>query len=115
MKSFLYIIAILISFSFCADFEGIHGVYVKKGKDYQYRLTVNKDTTFVLITQSIHARSECKGKWQLVGDTLLLKCNEEPFPAQITKGYMTEREKKVIVLNEKRMKLGQVVMKRTKE
>lgn len=113
MKNFLYIL--IIPFFFCTGIEGLQGVYVKKGKDYQYSLTINKDSTFTLTTQSIHARSECKGKWQLVGDTLLLKCNDEPFPAQITKGYMIEREKKVIVLSEKKLKLGQVVMKRIKE
>nr|PZN51555.1 MAG: hypothetical protein DIU61_13110 [Bacteroidota bacterium] len=113
MKRSVYILIMPLLFS-CGGFKDLAGEYVKKEKDYKYSLTINQDSTFSLVTQSIYARSGCKGKWKLSGDTLLLHCADEPFPAQIASGYMNEREKKVIILNEKRLQLDQVVLKKLK-
>lgn len=107
----LFCISIIVLIS-CGSFKGLPGKYVKKGRDYKYTLTINEDNTFNLVNQSVYARSGCNGTWKLTGDTLLLQCGEEPFPAQIASGYMNERERKVIVLSEKKLKLGDEVLKR---
>lgn len=94
--------------------KGIEGTFVKKSKDYNYTLNINNDSTFSLITQSIYARSGCTGKWELKKDTLILKCSEEPFPAQISSGYMNDREKRIRVLSRNKIKYQQIVMRRIK-
>lgn len=99
----------------CKSFEkGIEGRFVKSSQDYNYTLNINNDSTFSLITQSIHARSGCTGRWELKKDTLILKCGEEPFPAQISSGYMNEREKQIRVINRNKIKYEQIVMRRIK-
>ena len=106
----------MITFLFFSANKMPQGLYVKKGKDYCYSLTLNKnDSTFSFSIESIHARSGCKGNWYIVSDTLFLECENEPFPAQLTRGYMSDREKKIIILNDKKLKLDEVVMKRTKK
>ncbi len=99
----------------CKNLEGgIEGMFVRKTKNYNYSLTINNDSTFSLITQSIHARSGCAGKWELIKDTLVLRCNEESFPAQISSGYMNEREKRIRVINRNKIKYERIVMRRIK-
>jgi hypothetical protein len=113
MKNCVYVF-LIFGLSCCNSFKGLPGTYVRKGKDYKYTLTISPDSTFNLVSESFHARSGCKGKWNLTRDTLLLQCSDEAFPAQIASGYMTERDKKVIVLGEKKLKLGQEILKRVK-
>ncbi|WBO84487.1 hypothetical protein [Hymenobacter yonginensis] len=103
---------ILIS---CNGFRSLPAEYIKNGKDYECSLTVKKDSTFALVIESIDSRSGCEGKWKLNGDTLLLHCDDAPFPAQIASGYMSEREMKLIILNESKLKFGQIILKRIKE
>src|SRR5258706_5870383 len=100
---------LIIGLISCSSYKNLPGKYTRIGKDYKYSLMISGDSTFTLETQSIHARSGCKGGWKLHGDTLLLKCNEEPFPAQIASGYMNEREKRVIV-SRNGLKLGTVIL-----
>lgn len=100
----------------CQTFKSLPGEYVKATRDYKYSLKVNKDSTFTLVTQSIHAKSGCSGIWKkIAANTLLLKCSEESFPAQIAGGYMTEREKKIAIVSYKKLKLGEIAMKRVNE
>jgi hypothetical protein len=116
MKNILIIIIGVSFLASCQTFKSIPGEYVKVTKDYKYSLKVNKDSTFTLVTQSIHAKSGCNGIWKkTTKDTLLLKCSEEPFPAQIAGGYMTEREKKIAIISYKKLKLGEIVMKRVND
>lgn len=115
MKNVFYFLMILLfSCKSTLVYEDLKGEYIREGKDYTYKLKIMGDSTFSLVTQSIHARSGCEGKFRyLSNDTLLLKCNEEPLSAQLARGYMADREKKVIILNKNKLKLGQVVMKRS--
>lgn len=96
--------------------QNIQGQYYKAGKDYQYDLSLNNDSSFTLTQKYFEVNSTCRGKWQYLSrDTLLLKCNEEDLAAKLQGGYMTEREKKVIVLGINKLKIGEVILKRKRE
>lgn len=90
--------------------------YYSKGKDYKYDLSLNKDSSFVLTQNYFEVNSICKGKWQYLSvDTILLKCDEEDLSGKLQSGYMSERERKVLVLSNRKLKLGKVVLKRKSE
>lgn len=96
--------------------QNIQGQYYKAGKDYQYDLSLNNDSSFTLTQKYFEVNSTCGGRWQYLSrDTLLLKCYEENLSAKLQGGYMTEREKKVIVLGKKKLKIGKVILKRKRE
>ena len=93
--------------------QNIPGQYYKEGKDYQYDLRLNTDNSFILTQKYFEVNSTCRGKWQYLShDTLLLKCNDEDLSAKLQSGYMTEREKNIIVLSRNKLKIGNVIVKR---
>jgi hypothetical protein len=93
--------------------QSMQGHYYKEGKDYQYELTLNNDSSFTFTKKYFEVNSTCQGKWQRIAkDTLLLKCGEEDLSAKLQSGYMTERERKVIVLSKNKLKIGKVILKR---
>jgi len=110
---------LIIVFASCksvAISQNIEGQFFKVGKDYQYSLVLNKDSSFSLTQKYFEVNSSCKGKWQyLSADTILLKCNEEDLSAKLQSGYMSEREKKVFVVSKKKLKLGGIVLKKESE
>ena len=104
---------LFIVFFTCSSIQkNLYGVYSKTWKDAsQYTVELKSDSTFIFINKSIHAFSKCEGKWQAVlGDTLLLRCNDESLQAKLERGYMSEREFKVIVLSNSRLKLKEVIL-----
>lgn len=104
------LVLILVQVS-CASYSELPGEYTNARKGYNFSLVMNRDNTFALDIRTVYGYSGCKGIWRLRGDTLLLRCNEEHFPAQIVSGYMVEREQIAIVKN-KKIKLGAIVLKR---
>lgn len=113
---------LIISLIFFASFktpsfsQSIQGQYCKEGKDYKYSLNVNDDSTFTFSKKYYEVNSTCQGKWQrLSKDTLLLKCNEGDLSAKLQSGYMTERERKVIMLNKNEIIIDKVILKRKSE
>lgn len=92
------------------------GNYRAKGKDYSYNLKLVGDSTFQLTTWHIEVTSSCEGTWRMVGDsTILLQCYE-PKPAEkLQGGYMSERERKVTILNNRKLKMGNIELKLSKK
>ena len=108
-----FLLLLIVVFASCKSVAISKGQYYKEGKDYQYTLNLSEDSSFVLIQKYFEVNSTCKGKWQyLSADTILLKCDSESLYAKLESGYMTERERKVIVLNRNKLKLDKVVLKR---
>ena len=106
----------IMLFASCSVQKDIHGSYTKVDQGLRYDLELKEDSTFKLVYKVSGITSECEGKWYRVSeDMFTLKCNDVPIEAMLVRGYMSEREKKVIVLNEKKLKLGQVILKRVKE
>jgi len=106
----------LIAFLFasCKIYSQVQGIYYKDGNDYQYHLSLN-DSSFILTQKYFEVNSTCKGKWKyLSNDTILLKCDDEDLSAKLQSGYMTERERKVVVLSKNKLKLGEAILKRKK-
>ncbi len=118
MKNNLLLILIVV-FACCksvAISQNIDGQYFKAGKDYQYNLSLNKDSSFTLTQKYFEVNSTCKGKWSYLSrDTILLKCDEEDLSAKLQSGYMTDREKKIVVVSKNKLILGEVKLKRKRE
>ncbi len=117
MKNLLFISMIfLASCKTVSISQNMQGHYHKEGKDYQYDLTLNNDSTFFFTKKYFEVNSTCQGKWQRISkDTLLLKCGEEDLSAKLQSGYMTERERKVILLSKSKLKIEKVILKRKSE
>lgn len=117
MKNFLFIS--MIFFASCKTVsisQNMQGHYFKQGKDYQYGLTLNNDSSFIFTKKYFEVNSTCQGKWRRMSkDTLILKCGEDDLSAKLQSGYMTERERKVIVLSKNKLKVDKVILKRKQE
>ena len=93
--------------------QSMQGRYHKEGKDYRYSLSLNNDSSFTFTKKYFEVNSTCQGKWQRIAkDTLLLKCGETDLSARLQGGYMTERERKVIVLSKNKLKIDKIILKR---
>lgn len=91
----------------------MQGKYYKLGKDYVYDLSINNDGSFILTQKYFEVNSTCQGKWQRISkDTILLKFDSSTLSEKLLSGYMTEREKKVIVLKKDKLKFDEVILKR---
>lgn len=89
------------------------GDYHARGKDYSYSLTLDADSTFKLAIWVIEVKSSCEGDWQMIGkDTIFLQCRPPQFPEQLEGGYMSDRERKVAVINRRMLKIDNVQLKR---
>lgn len=115
IKNIKMVLVFLIGFSSCQSFQGLPGYYIKKTKDYRYSLKVQTDSSFVFERESNHSHSNCKGIWKVRGDTLILKCHEEPLQIQLSSGYWNDREMEVLLLNDGKMKLGTITLTRTEK
>jgi hypothetical protein len=90
--------------------------HYREGKDYQCDLSLNNDSSFVLTQKYFEANSACRGKWRYSShDTILLTCDEEELSSKLQGGYMSERKKKLIILNRNKVKIGEVILRRKKE
>lgn len=106
----------IIVFASCTTNKSLVGKYTKSGKDFKYGLTLNKDSTFVLVKQYFEVNSNCQGRWHYIAkDTLLLVCEEQSLTAKLTSGYMSEREYKVVILVNNKVKLKDVILTKSKK
>jgi hypothetical protein len=116
MKKRIITILAVVLFISCKsvhELQSIQGEYYKQGNDYQYDLVLNRDSSFILSQKYFEVNSTCQGKWIYFSkDTLLLQCNPENVSAQLQSGYMSEREKKVIVVSRNKLQLGKTILKR---
>ncbi len=116
-KEMPLLLILIIAFTSCKSHLALrtsHGDYYKHGKDYVYELKLRDDSTFLLKQRYMDASPTCEGKWSLLSaDTIFLKCFEEKDTfAQLNAGYMQRRENKIVILSPKKIKLGQVVLKK---
>jgi hypothetical protein len=111
-----YIVLVLALCGACKTtfkFHKAEEVFFTKGKDYNYTLTFTTDSLFTLYEQVIEGHSTCQGRWHYIShDTILLHCNDEPFPAQLQAGYLSVRDIKVVVLNKNQMVFAGVILNR---
>ena len=115
IKTLIYIL--IVGLSSCKSLHIDRGEYYKKGKDYTYSLKLTEDSTFILSKKYQDAFPQCSGKWSYIAkDTILLKCDEmKDVMESLTNGYMAERENRLIVLNQNKVKLGKVILTKIKE
>ena len=92
------------------------GNYHAKGKDYSYKLKLAGDSTFQLVTWHIEVKSGCEGTWRIIeNDTILLQCSTPKPLEELQGGYMSERERKVAILSNRKLKMGNVTLKVVRE
>lgn len=118
MKTLLYLLLVGVAASCKTSSvpQSVHGSYYAKGTDYEYRLTLNRDSTFMLKLKYQDAVPACSGKWKYLSkDTLDLSCSAiGDISESLTNGYMTERTRKVKIINQNKLKLGEVILKKLK-
>lgn len=89
------------------------GEYYLTGADFSYRVTLNKDSTFVLSQSGLESISKCVGKWHYLSkDTISLDCDPEDNYAKIKSNYLQQRNQKLIVINKNKLKLNGLILKR---
>lgn len=112
--TYLILICSLFSCKSLKDNQGIYGDYYKKGQDFEYALSLNRDNTFILKIKYQDANPTCVGKWEKVTDTEInLNCSEIENPTEtISNGYMSEREHKIQVINNNSIKFKNEILKR---
>jgi len=103
-----------VLFSSCTISQNIHGEYLKQGKDYKYSLVLNKDSTFILSQKYHDANPKCQGRWTYIAkDAILLKCDTVNSIAEtLNSGYMQKRKNKIVVVSSKRLRFGNIILKR---
>jgi hypothetical protein len=91
----------------------MEGKFINKGKDYNYSLMLKKGYTFIYKQQDLDVLRLCSGRWHYLNqDTIMIECDEENTLQQISVGYMQEREKKVIIVNQKKIKIDKLFFKK---
>jgi hypothetical protein len=83
------------------------GVFVHKYADGSItQLVLNKNNSFEL---DFSYRQGCNGQWKYIAkDTIFIKCNSVDWTEMLTRGYMSERERKIKVLNENKLKFTDI-------
>jgi hypothetical protein len=115
-----YLLFLLVIFHYSCvstrELYDISGVFIKEGKDFRDILRLKNDNTFILEEHSFDVHKKCQGKATIIKpNKILLRCNDEAFPAALGNSYMQDREREVIVLSKKKIKLGNVVLKRSRD
>ena len=80
------------------------GVFIHKYRDGDTdQLILNNDNSFYL---KFSYKQGCDGKWEYISkDTIAIKYQPVDWTEMITRGYMHERELKIKVLNNNKIKL----------
>ncbi len=105
-------IIILVS---CQSINSVEGKYITTGKNYWYKLEINNNGNFIYSGSEIEFQFGCKGKWRKVGDSLLLKCNDQPLEEQLVTGYLSKRQMQLFVLNGNTLRFEKLTLKRIKK
>jgi hypothetical protein len=88
------------------------GVYQQRGKDYVARLELTtQDSTFRYSYQAFEVNAKCQGTWVQRRDTLYLRCAPEAFPAQLSRGYFSNRTPTAVVRRGNRLHLDSAMLK----
>jgi hypothetical protein len=82
--------------------DNLSGTYMATGKDYNYQLFLNIDSTFEFKIKSLEAKSGCNGKWKYAKSIklIILSCDE---PSNVNEtlqsGYMSVRTQEIKINN----------------
>jgi len=86
--------------------EGTFRYSFKRGTVLR-ELILNSDSTFVITSKVYGFKSSCSGKWKYISpDTIFIACPQPKcFLEAIESGYMSERERKIKVINKRKLRL----------
>jgi len=88
------------------------GTYRAQTKDSKYILELKDEERFTLTFGFWDGKSSCDGSWEVIDrNTILLKCAQGKFPAQVTSSYMTIRERRVLILSHRKLRLDKTTLK----
>lgn len=113
----ILILIIALTFLNCKSLKNdqeIYGDFYKKGRDFEYSLTLKKDNTFSLSMRYQDANPTCIGKWKKSDDFVIsLYCDDvEDTTEMLSSGYMNEKEHKVQIISKNKLKFKNVLLKR---
>jgi len=122
MKSLLIFILAFIAIPCKAQSpnqESLCGTFYNKSKNlefnYEYRLQLNANGSFILNEKLTDANPQCTGNWKRINqDTIFLKCSAVPVTEMLSNGYMNKREYKLEIVGNNKIKYNGVILKRMK-
>lgn len=116
----MYILGLSCSATKGIDQDNIVGKYIGSSsgldsKTYNhYILELKKDNIFYFEQKIQEANPSCNGKWNLLNDTLLLKCSDiESLSTKLSNGYMNQRDYYLKVVGKNKIKFGDIFLKRS--
>lgn len=122
MKNFLIYILAIAALVACkaqsSSQQSIYGTFYNRSKNldfnYEYKLQLNVDGSFLLNEKHKDANPQCKGNWKRIGqDTIFLKCSEVVDATEmLSNGYMNKREYKLKIVDKNRIRYNGVILKR---
>ncbi|WP_345207041.1 hypothetical protein [Chryseobacterium ginsengisoli] len=91
----------------CMTKKNLYGNYqykgVSNGFPKEYNLLIKKDS-FHISYKSQDASPKCIGKWEILQDTLHLKCSKENVVTKmLSNGYMNQRDYKLKIIGNKKL------------
>lgn len=107
--TFLFLLILAIN-----SFSQVVGKYSKTGQDFTYTLVLSADSTFSFRKGYFEADSKSEGRWKKLSNvSLLLSCFESPLAERLQSGYMNQRNIYVHILNNNRLKIGNVTLRKS--
>lgn len=122
-KTLIYSIVIMLITLSCKaqeiDRESLNGTFygIDKGKDFStaYTVELKEDGSFSLMIKVQDANPQCKGKWEISDNEVLLDCEKVTDPTKmISSAYMNKREYNLSILNKNKLKYKDTILKRKK-
>lgn len=122
-KHLIYTVTMILMILSCKaqeiDREAIYGTFYGLDRDKNfstsYTVELRQDSSFKLAIKVQDANPQCEGKWKIVGNEVLLECDEITDPTKmLSSGYMNKREHKLLIVNKDKLKYDGVVLKRKK-
>lgn len=108
MKKYLCFLLVLAA---CTVRRPVPGNYYSNGKTYIQSLQLNTNGTFVLVADNYQRTASYLGKWKyLAKDTILLTYNFEDFPEAVKSEHISQKQVKVVLLNNRQLSYNQVVL-----
>ncbi len=105
MKSIFFFLFLLIGCSGSKELR-FDKPYGRSGDRYFVNLELRADSTFTLTKAYIEWPKKCSGSWSSLGNNQYkLVCDPEEPLAQITTGYMQQREHTVTVLDNRKVRI----------
>jgi hypothetical protein len=115
MRNIFYII-LLVAILSCKSIKidnSFVGEYLIEIKDYNCKLLLNKNKTFVLDIINIGGKSGCIGEWHKEKNLIVLNCKKiDKVEEVLQRGYLQKREIEIKIKSKTELLYNNVLLKK---